>query len=304
MAPGTTLPFGYFKPTELDVAMFLKQADAATRNRLFDAFGEVRLSDYLYIETDHARFVVNAKDQAIGRGLFVFGNADFNKFEIAISLLKQYVKDADKIDLLVDVGANIGAICIPAMLQGFVKRAVAIEPQPTNCQLLRANIAINGLFDQIEVVERAASFSDGDLLTLELSSDNWGDHRISRSRSPGLYGEAERAHISVPSIKLDSLSGIQPGARFLLWMDIQGYEGHALRGAERLLAEAPPLVFEFWPYGMLRADSFAALRQSIANYQGFYDLEKPDQPLRPVTELPNLFDELGPDGRFTDLLVI
>jgi hypothetical protein len=161
---------------------------------LFDAFDAVGLSDYLYVETDRARFVVNARDQVISRGLFVSGRADFDKFEIAADLLKRH-KSINKIDLLVDVGANTGSICIPAITQGFVKRAIALEPHPTNYRLLCANIAINDLLDEIEVVARAASFTDNEMLIMELSSDNWGDHRIfSSKRTGGLYGEAESAN--------------------------------------------------------------------------------------------------------------
>jgi len=38
-------------------------------------------------------------------------------------------------------------------------------------------------------------------------------------------------------------------------MDIQGYELHALRGANRVLADNPSakLILEFWPYGLKQA---------------------------------------------------
>ena len=38
-------------------------------------------------------------------------------------------------------------------------------------------------------------------------------------------------------------------------MDIQGYELHALRGANRVLADNPnaKLLLEFWPYGLKQA---------------------------------------------------
>jgi FkbM family methyltransferase len=288
---------------ERDVARFLKRADVATRNRLFDAFREVSLSDFLYVELDGLRFLVNANDQGISRSIFISGGSDFDKFDAAARILARHTGDRG-IDLVVDVGANIGSICIPAVARGLAQRAVAIEPQPINCRLLRANVAVNGLDDRIEIFERAAASSDALPLTLELSEDNWGDHRISLTRTPGRYGEASRAHIEVKSIALDSLAAIDATTRFLLWMDIQGYEGHALQGAKRLLAGAPPLVLEFWPYGMLRADSFAALRQSVAHYKGFYDLQRPANSLRPVGELKDLFDEIGRDGRSTDILVI
>jgi hypothetical protein len=113
-----------------------------------------------------------------------------------------------------------------------------------------------------------------------------------------------RAQIEVQSIKIDSLDGLKGNPALLLWVDIQGYEGHALLGAQRLLAEKPPLVLEFWPYGMLRSDSFLALRSSTVHYSGFFDLAKPMHGLRKMTELGNLFDEIGSGGQFMDILVI
>lgn len=288
---------------ERDVAAFLKQADPASRDRLFDACAGAGVSEYLYAEHNGARFLVNSKDQFISRGLFVSGNADIAKLEVASRLLKQQAEHSGEIDLLVDVGANIGGICIPAVLRGLARRAIAIEPQPTNCQLLRANIAINGLFEKIAVVERAAGASDDELLPMEISSDNWGDHRISNTRAPGLYGEAERTRMQVRSIRIDSLKEFEARTQCLIWMDIQGYEGFALRGAAHLLARKVPLVLEFWPYGMLRAESFAALREALAGYRGFYDLEKPER-LRPMADIDALFEEMGVEGRFTDILVI
>ena len=224
------------KTVEVEVARFLKEADPASRNRLFDAFTAVGgVSDYLYVETEQARFVVNARDQAISRGLFVSGSADFEKFKTTADLLKRH-KSMNTIDLLVDVGANLGSICIPAITRGFVKRAIAVEPHPTNCRLLRANIALNDLLDQIEVVARAASAIDNEMLVTELSNDNWGDHRIFSSvRTGGLYGEADRKQMEVQSIKIDSLLGLEGNPALLIWMDIQGYEGHALQGRNSCL---------------------------------------------------------------------
>ena len=71
-----------------------------------------------------------------------------------------------------------------------------------------------------------------------------------------------------------------------------------------MLPDTPTLILEFWPYGMLRADGFSALRDATAHYRGFYDLEKPAQKIRPMAELEDLFAELGPDGGSTDILVV
>jgi hypothetical protein len=64
---------------------------------------------------------------------------------------------------------------------------------------------------------------------------------------------------SRPALQIDIMAlddYFKPGARVdLIKMDIQGYELHALRGTNRVLADnsAAKLLLEFWPYGLEQA---------------------------------------------------
>jgi hypothetical protein len=55
------------------------------------------------------KYLVYTNDP-IGKDLFIHGEYDFRKFELALQLLHR-----KSIQTLVDVGANIGSICIPAV---------------------------------------------------------------------------------------------------------------------------------------------------------------------------------------------
>jgi FkbM family methyltransferase len=247
------------------------------------------------------RFVVKGGDQYIGRGVFVNGEFDFSKFDKALNLIAQH-RGGWQPSVLIDVGANIGTICIPAVARGRVQRALAIEAEADNTRVLRANIALNGLEERIAAVHSAAGPEDGKTLILELDTKNFGDNRIRVSDEPGDCGETDRELTSVPSSTLDTLAAGLPAHDALLWMDVQGFEGIVLTGARSILANKPPLVLEFSPYHMARAGAFTALCEAIKDYRGFIDLDAGDS-LRPLHELSDLRDTFtGID--FTDILVL
>jgi hypothetical protein len=63
-----------------------------------------------------------------------------------------------------------------------------------------------------------------------------------------------RCAVPIDIVALDDY--FKPGQRVdLIKMDIQGYELHALRGTNRVLADNPAakLLLEFWPYGLEQA---------------------------------------------------
>jgi FkbM family methyltransferase len=280
-------------------AKHLSTDDLRSRIKLFDALGRFSDNNVFCVETAHEKFLINLRDQVIGKSIFIYRTPqDFDKLLVVLDLLKTRGVFPNA---LLDVGANIGAICIPAVARGLVERAVAFEPHPLNCTLLQANIALNNVRRQITIVEAAVGASEGGTVELTLSAENWGDHRVLYPTEQAA-SVASREKIAVPVVRLDTWRDLD-GA--LVWMDIQGYEGHALKGATKLLSRAPPLVLEFWPEGMEVAQSFDALRSAIAHYEGFYDLESPDR-LRPVDELTSLRDELETrsKGSFTDILVV
>jgi FkbM family methyltransferase len=185
---------------------------------------------------------------------------------------------AGPIARLFDIGANIGTICVPAVARGLAETAVAIEPHPVNCRLLRANIALNGLHDRISVTECAAAAEDGGEAMLEVNERNWGDHRVAPTAQAiaDEQGESARTRIAVPMRSIDSIAA-ETGAPTLLWMDTQGFEGFVLAGAAAVLAARPPLVTEYWPYSLRRVGGYAAFHAAIAGYRDFIDLDAPGQ---------------------------
>ncbi len=145
----------------------------------------------------------------------------------------------------VDVGANIG------IYSEFLSRCVgptglvhSFEPSPENFRLLSTATRhlSNVRLTQAAVGERSGKCK------LYISDKLNVDHRAYKAD-----GDSRRT-IPAEMVALDDY--FEPGQRVdLIKMDIQGYELHALRGAQRVLQENPDinLLLEFWPAGLAQA---------------------------------------------------
>ena len=161
-----------------------------------------------------------------------------------------------------DVGANNGITTIRMLLAGEAERAVSIEPEPQNFARLQHNVRQNGLEDRVHSLQLAVSDKTA-TMEFELSSTNYGDHRVRPpSNTPKLevderFHESERRVISVQTRLLDDVLSDVPEPfqenPLVLWIDVQGHEGYVFRGAQNLLKSGVPVVSEIWPYGIKRA---------------------------------------------------
>ena len=159
-----------------------------------------RFGEKITFRTPQGTFTVRTNDQAIAKALFLHGQYELDLiFKVKQLLVKLgYCANSDK-SILIDVGANIGVISIAFLKDGFFKRAIAIEPEPENYDLLKENITLNGFLDQIHTFQNALSSVTGEV-EFELSNDNFGDHRVKikseNAASPDLFGEEVRKIIT------------------------------------------------------------------------------------------------------------
>ena len=277
---------------------------------LYDAMISNLPTPLMYTKFGREHFVIDTRDKGgMSKQIFAEGTYDFHDLTRTLELLQQHNVYQGALTLLIDVGANIGPICIATVARGYSKRAIAIEPEPHNCRLLRANIALNGLTKSILVHEFACGMFDNETMDLELSEDNFGDHRIRPGDLPVRDKDENRHKIQIQSHTLDTLCPVEPAENTLIWMDTQGYEGCVLAGAGRWLDAGTPLVMEFDPHLMKRVNSFGLMKAAIANYVGFHDLWRHPNRFRPISDLDDLYAELDKEREFgeigfTNVLVI
>ena len=142
-------------------------------------------------------------------------------------------------DCYYDVGAHSGFFClIAARILGPSGTVVAVEPDPANISLLRANIERNRL-TQASVVQAAIWSETGEVaFQAEPDASNGTKGRVLRGAAPST------ARSLVPAVRLDDLV-FQQGkpAPDLIKMDVEGAEWEALHSASRVLSEVKPKVF-------------------------------------------------------------
>ncbi len=148
-------------------------------------------------------------------------------------------------DVAVDAGANIGIYTrFMSLCVGPTGCVHSFEPSPENFRRLQA---ATRKLPNVRLSQAAVGESSR-RSRLYISDKLNVDHRA-------YVPEGESRHtVPIEMIALDDY--FKPGERVdLIKMDIQGYELHALRGANRVLADNPgiKLLFEFWPYGLKQA---------------------------------------------------
>jgi len=144
-----------------------------------------------------------------------------------------------------DVGANVGYFSLmAAQIVGADGLVVAVEPEPRNLALLRANLWRGGA-DRTRVLPIAAH-DRRDLLELRFNADNRGDHRVGAATDAG--------GLLVPAARLDDVLGDLHVD--VAKIDTQGSEGEVVAGMAGLLARNPAMVVlcEFWPEGLAERD--------------------------------------------------
>ena len=156
--------------------------------------------------------------------------------------------------------------------------------------------------------ERIALTREDSQFLLELSEDNFGDHRIRKSNHLGKYREADRNVVSVQGKRLD---GVLPqgylgtGECPLLWLDVQGFESEVLLGGVTFVSSKNPLALEFWPYGLNRVNGVSELISTLDGYGVFYDLSRTEPRPQSIKDLLSMFDNNFQNDSYTkDILLV
>jgi FkbM family methyltransferase len=132
------------------------------------------------------------------------------------------------------------------------------EPSPDNFALLRCDGRIVPIHAEVTAMEGP--------IKLDVSPIRRPPSAVSQNGA-GAYREHLRDTVAVPGRSLDSLlveNDIDLADVGAVRVDTQGHEAHVLRSAPRIMAARIPMVIEYRPYGLVRADGQQMLHELIA----------------------------------------
>ena len=138
---------------------------------------------------------------------------------------------ANKIDIFIDAGANLGLYTIDLNRRCQLKTTIAFEPLPKNFNQICGNIFANNLSDHVTARCEALSDADGSAVLRVDTANTIHSTLMAESHNPERFDKM----IEVPLVRFDNHYKIE-GQRVFMKMDVEGHETSALRGMSGFLA--------------------------------------------------------------------
>jgi FkbM family methyltransferase len=141
--------------------------------------------------------------------------------------------------VLVDMGANIGSISLPVCKHRPDVNAICIEAAERVYGYLDFNVKLNELTN-CTIINKALTDTDGAIVNFFSPDEKFGKGSLT-----SIFTKDAK---QVETIRLDTLlRQHEIGKVDFIKADIEGYEYHAFKGAEKLLSaeKAPDILFEF-----------------------------------------------------------
>lgn len=179
--------------------------------------------------------------------------------------VSRFIDHAEDAEVIYDVGAYIGLYSLAAASSNPIATISAFEPQATNLEAIRGNIAANN-FERIQVFP----FALGDVRATETVVGS-GSTSAMASEKVKEKGVAQEGNV-VEVWPLDwVVQWKQLSPPNIVKIDVEGYEAHVLRGMRGILQHDRPIVFlELHPKFL---ESFGSSAAWIERYMGELDYD-------------------------------
>ena len=276
----------------MSLARYLHNPEMILRKMAWSVRLSRQRSAEVTTDTWNGRLTFNSGDALIGKFLFVRRAYEQDYLTQAIEYLDRCGLRSPLRDVVLDVGANIGMIGIALVKHGWFRRAIAFEPEPGNFQLLTRNVHQNGYDESIDCRQLALSCEAGNL-DLVLNDGNSGGYFV-QTAAESATATLAQSSVRIKTVTCDEILAADfshlADRIGLVWMDIEGHEGHFLQGATATLARGIPVVSEFFPKaiersGMSRPEYVRLVGRLFTHVCTLSNGQFEEQPISSVDEL-------------------
>ncbi|MEX0762556.1 MAG: FkbM family methyltransferase [Dehalococcoidia bacterium] len=193
-----------------------------------------RVFDVRYLERQvrDFRLILDLDDAGISKELFLSDSRE----EEHIYMLERYLRPGMRV---LDCGANIGYYSVMmGRLVGPSGMVYAAEPVPSNFDLLKVNLRLNGLDDHVETFNLGFSNVTGtEQMYMSVMSNRHTFHPVEYV-GPSRQTLRDGKPVDIPVTTIGDFA--REGRQFdLIRMDIEGYEVEVFQGLIPALADLP-----------------------------------------------------------------
>ena len=193
---------------------------------------------YELINCKHGTFFLNDFDKDVSEHMRFYGEWAEGELQIFLSLVQEG-------DIVLDIGANIGAFTIPlAKKVGPNGRIHAFEPQSLINQRLSANVVLNGL-ENVNIYHAALGNHSGKIQVPYLNykiESNFGGLSLA---SP-MEGQTKEWSYDVALLTLDSINFYNPysgkDCPTFIKIDVEMMEKYVLQGGVNTINRCRPMI--------------------------------------------------------------
>lgn len=204
-------------------------------------FNNIRVSGTVDLEVDdtHIQMYAHA-DDGIVDALYFTGDS-YGEYEEVV-LFGELAKRAE---VILDIGANTGLYSIISQRSNPKARVYAFEPYETNIERLNKNLQLNGLHNQVVVVEKALG-NENKAIEFAVPEDAQISDVISADiEFTEQFSSSEHGFTTtqVPQVTLDAFVAEAGIARVdLMKLDVENYELSVFEGAMKTLKKHRPNI--------------------------------------------------------------
>lgn len=253
---------------------------------------------YVIADAEGLLFVVSTADRHRDK---LFRKKRIKEWEVLTRAIAVIERTCGKLSgtTFVDVGASIGTTTLSALRAGF-GLVLALEPEPGNFRLLRANLVLNEAEERVHALRVALSDRAGSGKIAAVPAKSGAAHLV----GPEETSEWPTHDVSIKTLDdLVAEGTIEPQRVGLLWMDCEGQEAHVLAGARKTLEHGFPVVLEVNPDALRRTaglDDVAPLLSK--HFTHVLDLRDERAQVSPVQHIDGIIQTCVRRRKATDVL--